>query len=241
MGSTDRLRAHGVALVLVAASLAIACASTEQVREEVEPSGFLGDYSELEEGAEEEAALVFIRTDTSFHDFSKIEIDPITIWHGSSLDEVPEEELQRLADHLDTALREQLGRHFELVERASPGTLRLRVAITEAVGSRVVLDIASTVLPPARLLSEVKRLTTGTQAFVGKAAIELEILDALSGERLIAAVDMRAGTKTLRGSTSTWSAVEEAFDYWATRLASRLVLLRDFDGSEPVAPPEPAE
>ncbi len=36
----------------------------------------------------------------------------------------------------------------------------------------MVLDLASTVLPPARLLSELKNLSTHTQAFVGRVAIE---------------------------------------------------------------------
>lgn len=105
------------------------------------------------------------------------------------------------------------------------------MAITEARRSNGVLDLASTVLPPARLLSELRNLTTGTHAFVGRVAIEAEILDTVSGERLIAAVDERAGSKRLRGSTSAWSDVYSAFDYWADVLRARLVSMRQFDAA----------
>jgi hypothetical protein len=82
-------------------------------------------------------------------------------------------------------------------------------------------------------------LSTGTQAFVGRVAIEAEILDAVSGERLIAAVDERAGSKRLRGSTNAWSDVYSAFDYWAEVLRARLAAMRHFDAaqtSQEVAP-----
>jgi hypothetical protein len=158
-------------------------------------------------------------------------IDPVTIWleGDSALAEISREEAQRLADYLYTALRREIEQSFTISDRPGPENLRLRAAITEARGSRVPLDIVSTVLPPARLLSAAKMLATGTHAFVGRAGIEIEVLDSASGSRLIAAVDERAGTKALRGSTSSWSDVDAAFDHWASVIAARLALFRDLD------------
>ena len=76
------------------------------------------------------------------------------------------------------------------------------------------------------LLSEVKNLATGTQAFVGRAAIEVEMLDGLTNRRVIAAVDERAGTRRLRGEGGTWGDVKEAFDTWAHLLGVRLAVFR---------------
>ncbi len=81
--------------------------------------------------------------------------------------------------------------------------------------TNVVLGHASTVLPPPQLLSELGNMNTGTYAFVGRVSLEAEILDSIPGERLIVAVDERAGSKRLRGSTNAWSHVHSAFDYWA--------------------------
>jgi hypothetical protein len=218
----------------VALLLALAgCATTEQTRS-VEPSGFLGDYSQLQPGKTGQALLVYIDPAADFSRYNEVVVEPVTIWtgKGSDLADVPSQELQRLADYLETSMREQLALDFEVVEEPGPETLRIRAAITEARKSKVVLDVVSTALPPARLLSAVEKLATGTHAFVGRAAIEVEILDATSNARLLAAVDERAGGKTLEGATSAWADVEEAFDYWAEVMRERLSLFRHFDAAE---------
>ncbi len=216
-----------LAVLLVAVA---GCAATQQTRS-VEPSGFLGDYAQLRKGRGEQALLVYINPQANFARYDRVIIDPITIWTqpGAEVADVPQDELQHLADYLHTALRKQLQLDFSLVDRPQPGALRIRMAITEARKSKVVLNVASTVLPVARLMSELGNLTTGTHAFVGRVAVEAEILDAVSGERLIAAVDERAGSKRLRGSTSAWSDVYSAFDYWADVLRARLTAMRQFD------------
>jgi hypothetical protein len=226
-----------VLLVVVAG-----CAATRK-SQSVEPSGFLGDYSQLREGRGEQALLIYLNSQANFANYDRVIVDPISIWTqpGVEISDVPRDELQHLADYLHTALLKQLQLDFTLVERPQPGALRIRMAITEASKSNVALDLASTVLPLARLLSELKNLSTGTQAFVGRVAIEAEILDAVSEERLIAAVDERAGSKRLRGSTNTWSDVYSAFDYWAEVLRARLTAMRQFDAAHTSqeAAPEP--
>jgi hypothetical protein len=222
----------GIPVALALAAIIGACATTQQTRQ-VEPSGFLGDYSELAPGRGDQARLLYLNPAADFSQYDKVWIDPVTIWHeGSGLADVPRDEAQQLASYFVTVLRTQLAHEFEVVEQGEPRTLRVRTAITEAVGSKVALDIATTVLPPARALTTLKKMATGTHAFVGRAAIEVEILDAVSGERLVAAVDERAGGKALRGATGTWSDVEQAFDYWARIMSARLAALRGIDASQ---------
>jgi len=100
------------------------------------------------------------------------------------------------------------------------------VAITEAKGSRVVVNTVSKIVPQLRVLITVGGLATETQALVGRAGVEAELLDALTHERLGAAVDRRAGTKALRGGFGTWPDVQRSFDYWSERLRTRLAELR---------------
>jgi hypothetical protein len=76
------------------------------------------------------------------------------------------------------------------------------------------------------MLSTLTGLATDTQVFVGKAAIEVEITDSMTGKRLAAAVDERAGAKTLRGIGGKWKDVDNAFKYWAERIQKRLAELR---------------
>ena len=201
----------------------LGCGTTQQARR-VETSGFLKDYSQLQEGKQGEALLVYINPDADFSAYDKVLLDDVTVWRAvdSNLADAPEEEIEELALGLHEAMVESLKEDYEIVHTAGPGTLRVRVAITEAAKSWVVLDTLTTVVPHTRLISGIQRLATGTHSFVGKASIEGEILDAQSGERLAAAVDRRAGGKSFQGLMSSWDDVKEACHYWAGRLRDRL-------------------
>jgi len=210
-----------VSLALLAVS---ACAAKQSGA--ARPSGFLRDYSQLAKGKEGEAQLVYVNPHADFRKYTKILIEPVTIWDDAQTATIPRDEAQLLADELDDALRFTLRADFKLVERAGPDVLRLRSAITEAAGSWHVEDrIASrydTELR-ARMASEP---SSETRDFVGRAGVEGEVLDSLTGERLLAAVDRRTGAQTLQFKKNSWQDVKDAFAYWAERLRVRLVTLR---------------
>ncbi len=199
------------------------CATTQQAPEVVE-SGFLTEYSYLRPGGEGEALLVYRNAEADFTVYDKILFERVTIWRSAEeqLEDVPEADLRRLADHLYLAVYDKLAKDYEMVEEAGPGVLRIALALTEVKESKVGLDIFSTVAPPARVVSEARNLATGTQAFVGGATVEAELSDAETGEILVAAVDSRVGRKSLRGAASSWSDVEESFEFWAERISQRL-------------------
>ncbi len=217
------VRASSLSVLLILSVSVSGCATTQQARR-VETSGFLEDYSQLQEGKPGEALLVYINPGADFSAYDKVLLDDVTVWRAvdSHLGETPEDEIDELALGLHEAMAENLKEDYEIVHRAGPGTLRVRVAITEAAESWVVMDTLTTVVPHSRLISGIKKLATGTHSFVGKASIEGEILDAQSGERLAAAVDRRAGGKSFQGLMSSWDDVKEACRFWAGRLRDRL-------------------
>jgi hypothetical protein len=216
-----------VLLVVCGAFLISGCATTQQTRG-VETSGFIGDYSQLQKGGGERALLYYVNPSVNFSDYNKVMLDPVTIWRvkDSNLEDVPKEELENLAHYLYSAVREQLQVDYSVIGRPGNDTMRIRLALTEVDGAKVPLDIATTYLPPARLISEGKRLATGTHAFVGEVTVEMEILDSLTNDRLAAAVDKRAGGKHYKGSTDTWADMKQAADFWAERIKARLAEFR---------------
>jgi len=218
------------ALVLMIALTPLAitsCATTEQARS-VKTSGFLGDYSQLKPGEKNEALLYWIDPAVDFKKYDKIVIDPVTIWRSenSSIGDLPPEEQKNLQHYLYQAVKEALAKDYTIVEAPESGTMRIRLALTEATGSTVAGDIITTYLPPGILINTAKRLSTGTSAFVGQATGEIEIVDIVTNRRLAAAVDKRSGGKNYEGSLSTWADVEQACDYWSERLRQRLEELR---------------
>jgi hypothetical protein len=215
----------GAVGVAVAALVLVACAAGQSGK--AKPAGFLGDYSKLHGGAEGQALLVYVDPQVHFANYRKMMIDPVTIWRSADTKDIPPDEARDLIDDLEVVLRITLDDHYEIVKQPGPDVLRLRVAITEAEGSWRVVD--------GRLSDEFdddlqavtpKQPSKSTRNFVGKAGIEAELLDAASGVRVAAAIDRRAGQRTLKPDGNAWEDVEDAFRYWADRLRDRLAELR---------------
>ena len=232
MNDRKKSRRNDVLLALLSgcASLClVSCAPTHQTLS-AEPSGFLGDYSQLREGKEGEALLVYVNPEADFKKYDKILIDPISIYasKGSDLAGLSKEDQQSLLNYLDAALRKALKEDYAIVGEAGAGVMRLRVAMTETEGSMVVLDTVSSVVPIGAAISGIKRITFGTHTGVGLARVEAEIVDSVTNTRLLAAVDERAGSKyTGRfDKFSKWQDVRDAYDYWAEKIRVRLAELR---------------
>jgi hypothetical protein len=140
--------------VLIMCFLMTGCGTTKQGRG-YEKSGFLGDYSNLREGGSGEAQLVYINEAADFSNYTKIIIDPVMIYaaEDSKLNSLPQKDLQAMVDYLDATLRDSLLNDYRIVQRPDAKTMRLRVAITEAKGSNVVMNPISTIVPQARALS----------------------------------------------------------------------------------------
>ena len=219
-------RAIVIAIALVTAAVIVAaCATTRQSRGTGDASGFLGDYSDLRKGSKDEPQLIFIRPDVDWARYEMIHIESVTLWRNEKTDDVPEEEQQILTDFLFQALHEQLNEDYEIVDEPGPNVLQLRAAITEAKGSKAVMNTITSVVPALRTLTTIVGMSAGTSVLVGKAGIEGEITDSMSGDRLMAALDQRQGTKAVRGGIKTWSDVKLASEFWAERLRKRLAKL----------------
>jgi len=193
-------------------------------------SGFLGDYSQLKEGGDGKALLVYIDPQANFKSYTRIIVDPVKLYASSehSMENVSVEDRQKLLNYADATLREHLAKNYVLVREPGPGVMRLRFALTETDSSYVVLDTVSTVMPIGLALAGLQTAATGSCSFVGSAGAEAELQDSQTGKRLMAAVDRQVGGKvTGKGDKfDEWHTVKNAIDYWADRLQTRLAELR---------------
>jgi len=208
------------------------CSSTYQTRGAAQASPFLSNPAQLRQGGSGEAKLVYVNPKADFRKYTKIQLEPVVLVaenaKSSAFTAMSKEDQQAVANYVDAKVREVLGGSYSFVTSPGVDTMRLRIAVTEAKGSMVVMDTLSTVMPIGLAISAVKRVALGTHSAVGKAGAEMELLDSVSGERLAAAVDERAGRKiTLRfDKFSRYHTVEGAFDYWTERLQERLAEMR---------------
>ena len=228
------MRLHGIMCIVFLVVLG-GCAATKQARD-VEQSGFLGDlYPLLHEGKEGEALLVY-KPEHIDHaraaSYTKILLDPVTIWRGeeSKSKGMSQEQLQKLADHFYSLLYLSLKEDYEMVDKPGPNTFRIQVAITKLEESMVVLNVVSSVVPQARVLSGIKGLATGKPAFVGEASIEAKLSDASTGKVLAAVADRRVGGKKLDGKLfESWGDVNEILEFWTKLTRFRLCEARAGD------------
>jgi hypothetical protein len=219
---------NGITLTLMATGLlVVGCVTTQQTRN-VKTTTFLSDYSHLSKGSAGEAQLLYISPNANWGGYKKVLVEPVRIYAepSSKLAKLPVADQQALVDYLDAAVRKALQGDYAMAQSAGADVMRLRVAITDAKASKVLPDITSNIMPPMMLVSALKRVATGSNLAVGKARIEVEMLDSATGSQLAAAVDEHAGRKVFKGKLGKWNDTQAAFDHWAGRLKDRLATLR---------------
>jgi len=220
----NRLKFAG--LLLLASFLIaglVGCAATKQARS-VEPSGFLGDYAMLSEGAEGEALLIFINPKGDYPAYSKLQLEPVVIWRRGELKttDIPKEDLQTVANNFHKLLLREVSQDYEMVSAPGPSTLRVQVALTDIEKSNAAMDTVTSVVPVGLVISGAQEFITGKPAFTGEVSVEVKVTDASTGELLMAAVDQRVGGKTIEASVDNWDDVNQIMELWSKMFRFRL-------------------
>jgi hypothetical protein len=225
MNWTHIKSAKWMSCVLILSALLCACSTTYEARS-VHPSGFLGDYSKLKKIGRSESALLYVNEDALPGRYSKVMLDPIQMYGptNGALAKLSTKDKQTLVNYLDASFRVYLTNSFTFVDQPGRGVLRMRMAITEAKGANVPLDVVSTVLPIGLAVSFLKEMATGAHSAVGQTGLECEGLDSVTGERMFAFVDARVGRKVTGrfDKLRKWHTVQEAFDYWAKQISDHV-------------------
>jgi len=214
--------------ILCFTSLISACVTTQQVKS-TKTSGFLNNYSQLKKGNKGETLLVYVDYSTNFKKYNKILFNPVQFYSRSSSKLRPRKKqaMQSIVNYLDATVREQLKETYIFVETPDKNTMELRIALTNAKKSRVVRDMMSSVLPYAIAISYLKKAALGKHSAVGSARLEWELIDSLTGKRLFAGVDERAGAKYTGkfDQWKKWQDAQDACDYWGGQLQRRMKAL----------------
>lgn len=205
------------------------CKTTRRITKESynQPSGFLGDYTQMQKGTNGQANLVYFRPGVNWAKYTKIWIKPIELWRSddpeSPMNKVSHENRQKLIDLFHTTLYNTLSSNYTMVEQGGPDVLIMRAAITDFKRSTPVVGQISTIYIPFRVISLGKQTLQGTAIGVGTVTIEAEFLDGGTNERLSAVLDARSGTTAIRSKfKSTFGDIEKSFRWWAERLITRL-------------------
>jgi hypothetical protein len=132
------------------------------------PSGFLGDYSELRPSPRHPDTLY--EQSPEFASYDAFLIDPVVLLTDTTKRgiELSEQDRIELAAAVGDELRSALSPGIPVVDQAGEGVARVRAAITElAVGG----------------------IGPNGEIWLGGAAVEMEVVDSLTGKRVAAAIE----------------------------------------------------
>jgi len=212
------------AMMILAIFILAGCAASGM--KNVKKSGFLQDYSQLQPGGDDRAALVYIKPGINLKPYNKLMFERIRVLLSDKAEyqAIDPATLKELTDYYQNAIFNAVKGGYEIVDRPGPGVLRVRVAITGLQPSNPVANTMSTIIPVGMVVAGATKATTDENLGTGEAGTEFEMLDAVTGERLAAAVDRRQGGKSAFGGK--WDDTKDAFDFWAKRFRERLDAMR---------------
>lgn len=210
----------GLDLLLIGTLLLAGCSASGM--KSVGKTGFLNNYSQLQPGSDDRAALVYIKPNADFKAYDKLMFERVVVLLADTSEarEIDPAMLKEMTDYYQNALFNAVKDGYQIVDQPGPGVMRVRVAITELKPSKPVANTLSTIIPVGIVAAGATKAVSGDNLGTGEAGTEMELLDAQTGERLAAAVDRRQGGKMVfRGK---WEDTKDAFDYWAQRFRQRL-------------------
>ena len=171
-------------------------------------SGFLSDYSRLEEINENH--LVY--DSGNLGGYSNFIIERVAMVYSQPEEKrvFDDEELEDLQTHFQDAVREALTKDngYQVVEAPGPGTARLHIGITDVDDTIGALNITI--------------YTKITGAGLGGAAMEGEMVDSVTGEQIVAVIRWGSGSRILRAGFTHTGDAKILMDRWAKGLRDRI-------------------
>ncbi|MBT7442631.1 MAG: DUF3313 domain-containing protein [Methylococcales bacterium] len=187
--------------------LTIAGCGDTQFRQAPQSSGYLGTYAELKPMPGRRQALFYDNTEADWSSYTQVLIDPVHIQSRKNVDNdsMSLRDRRMLGTYFEHAMRDALSQKYHVVNQAGPGVLRIRAAITNVQSADALIN---------RIGSSIIQVPGG----FGQVTLEGELVDSITGDRLAAIVDGKAGS--LFESFDNWDDVTAAFDQWAEQLYS---------------------
>jgi Protein of unknown function (DUF3313) len=200
------------ATILIAAYASVALAGDSK------NSGFLKDYSLLQQAQDAAGNQVqrYSNPKLSAGGYSKIMIDPVVYYpEPQPSDKVDAETLEQIKGYLIQTLNQKVGAKAALVDGPGPGVVRMRAAITAVAAQKPGLKPYE-LIPIGFLVSRLK--TPVLDAVVN---VEVELVDSVSGELLGEVVKQGTGNQLGAAADSklTFAEVQPVLDAWSTQAA----------------------
>lgn len=189
------------------------------------PSGFLSNYKQMDGGyGTANAVSAYVKPGADLKKYDSVIIDPVTTIIASP--GIDAKVADQVAAYLSDALRAQIQGELKIVTVPGPSTLRIRTALTDVVENEEHATPVTVVHAAPRATLTGALGSPEVAAFIAKVAFEGEIVDSVGGNRLLASVDQRLGSKRDVSAMTPWNEVRTKVKQGVGRLNQRFLTLR---------------
>ena len=218
-------------------------------------SGFLSDYARLKPVSALDGIECWRDPRFDAKQFDKVMVSRIVVSLAApkagkegEQKTVDPSDLKTLTDYFHDSLVKALKPQMPVVDKAGPGVVVIRIALTDLVPTTVSDSVAGTLIPYAFIAEAGSGVATGRPAgstpYMGETGMEMQFRDGASGAILAECRDTQIGRKYAAdvnagavgtaqtwasgymNSFQAWSYAKNAFDKWSMLLARRLAELR---------------
>ena len=260
------VRGLGICLIAGAAALLSGCqtydaalgsgtsvTATDSAR--LTRSGFLSDYARLKPVAAMDGIECWRDTALNPKQFDKVLVSRIVVslvppkgQKEGEVKTIDPNDLKTLTDYFYAALVKALRPQMQVVDKAGPGVVVIRIALTDLVPTTVTDSLAGTLIPYGFVAEAGSGVATGRPAgstpYMGETGMEMQFRDGANGQIIAECRDTEIGRKYAAavnagavGAAQTWANgymssfqawqyAKEAFDKWSLLVARRFAELR---------------
>ncbi|BCZ82794.1 lipoprotein [Paraburkholderia terrae] len=195
----------------------------------VQPVAYSGiaSSSQLKQNRDDDSAKVPYRyaAPVVWSRYNQVIVDPVDIYRGndSQFGDMKDEDRAALADYMGKTFASKLSKRFEIAAQPTPATLRIKLTLTGAeqttllVGQAMHFDIAG------NLYNGVQAIRGGKGAFSGSVSYAVEVYDSSNGHLLKAYVTKQyPNAMNLPAAFGSLSAAKTGIDKGADALVAQL-------------------
>ncbi|APR38485.1 hypothetical protein BTO02_23705 [Paraburkholderia sp. SOS3] len=209
----------GAASIAMAAMLIAGCASTNNTPTQSEYSGFLGDYSNLQQTTDPngQTFLRYMSPKLNPTNYSAVIVEPVSMYpKAEPTEQLTQATIDQVRSYATTCLRQSIGSRVRVVNAPAPGVVKLQVAITGVASSAEGLKPYQ-ILPMAFVATMAVDTVAGAPQ-QAKLLVEALGTDSVSGEVLSKVVRTHTGERLQRVASNqpviTFESVKPIMDEW---------------------------
>lgn len=218
-------------------------------------SGFLSDYAQLKANPLAGGIECWRDPRLDAARFDKVMVSRIVVSlvppKGDKAGEpamIDPNDLKTLTDYFHDSLVKALKPQIQVVDKAGPGVVVIRIALTDLMPTAVTNSVAGTLIPYAFVAEAGSGVATGRPAgstpYMGETGMEMQFRDGGNGKIIAECRDTQIGRKYAAdvdasavgaaqtwasgymNSFQSWSYAKNAFDKWSLLVAKRFTELR---------------